>query len=197
MAVLVLLLLIWSARYFLLGSEAYFERQLEVYQDHTAGLLLHIGGMMVAAAMGPFQFLRGLRNRHPKLHRVMGRVYLSGIAVGGLGGLYLSTISASGIVSDLGFGLLALAVLFASAMAFLAIKGRRLQEHREWMTRSFALVLAAVTLRIYLPFLEATLGEQDGYALVAWLCWLPNLVVAEWLIRSRLRRTPERGLAPA
>jgi Predicted membrane protein (DUF2306) len=105
--------------------------------------------------------------------------------------LYMAQYSASGLVSDLGFGLLAVAVLFATGQAFLAIKRREIQTHREWMTRSYALILAAVTLRIYLPFLESAFGEQDGYALVAWLCWVPNLVVAEWVIRKGLRASPE------
>jgi hypothetical protein len=59
------------------------------------------------------------------------------------------------------------------------------------MTRSYALIFAAVTLRIYLPFLATAFGEHDGYAIVAWACWVPNLLVAEWLIWSRLRRRPE------
>ena len=66
-----------------------------------------------------------------------------------------------------------------------------MQSHREWMVRSYALILAAVTLRIYAPFLEGSLGEQDGYALVAWVSWVPNLVAAEWLIRRSYRRRPE------
>ena len=59
------------------------------------------------------------------------------------------------------------------------------------MTRSYALILAAVTLRVYVAPLEGAFGEHDGYAIVAWACWVPNLVFAEWFIRSRLRRHPE------
>jgi hypothetical protein len=109
----------------------------------------------------------------------------------------MAQYSASGIVSDVGFALLAAGVLFTSAMAFAAIKRRDVQTHREWMTRSFALILAAITLRIYLPGLEAAFGDRDGYAIVAWACWVPNILVAEWLIRSRLRHRPEPRLAAA
>jgi hypothetical protein len=59
------------------------------------------------------------------------------------------------------------------------------------MTRSYALVFAAITLRGYAGPLEGAFGEHDGYAIVAWACWMPNLVFAEWLIRSKLRRHPE------
>jgi uncharacterized membrane protein len=197
MAALVLILLLWSLRYFLVGAEAYFPRQREIYERETLGILVHIGGMMVAAALGPFQFLRAFRDRYRGLHRAMGKVYLLGALVGGGAGLYMAQYSASGIVSDIGFGLLAIALLLASGLAYLAIRRGVVQEHREWMTRSYALILAAVTLRIYIPFLEAAFGEQDGYAIVAWACWIPNLIVAEWLIHSHLRDTPERSLRVA
>ena len=197
MTALLVLLVLWSLRYFLFGAEAYFPRQKELYEVQTAGILIHIGGMMVAAALGPFQFLRALRDRHLKVHRAIGRLYLGGALVGGLGGLYMAQYSASGIVSDAGFGLLAVTLLLTTGMAFLKIKQGAVQEHREWMTRSFALILAAVTLRIYVPILEGVLGEHDGYAAVAWLCWIPNLLVAEWLIRGHLRNRRESNLPVA
>jgi hypothetical protein len=53
------------------------------------------------------------------------------------------------------------------------------------MTRSFALTFAAVTLRIYIPLaLAAGVGFADSYPAIAWLCWVPNLVVAQFLVRS-------------
>ena len=185
------LLVFISSRYLTMNPEVYFPRQREVYEAHTLGLMVHIGAMILGAAIGPFQFLRSFRARYPAAHRIAGRVYLLGTMVGGLGGLYLAQYSASGAISDVGFGLLAVLVLLTGAMAYVRILQGRVQAHREWMTRSYALMLAAVTLRIYAPFLEATLGEQDGYAIVAWACWVPNIVVAEWMIRTRFRRRPE------
>jgi hypothetical protein len=59
------------------------------------------------------------------------------------------------------------------------------------MTRSYALIFAAVTLRIYLPILSPALGEHTAYLIISWACWVPNLVFAEWLIRTKLRPHPE------
>ena len=56
------------------------------------------------------------------------------------------------------------------------------------MIRSASLTLAAVTLRIYLPLLSVTLGLEVGYVLVAWLCWVPNILLAEWILRREPRR---------
>jgi hypothetical protein len=51
------------------------------------------------------------------------------------------------------------------------------------MIRNFALTFAAVTLRLWLPA-SVVSGVPFGiaYAIVAWLCWLPNLAVAEWML---------------
>ncbi len=179
------LLTLLSARYFALDPEAYFPRQRDVYEDHTAGLLLHIGGMIVPALLGPAQFLPGLRDSRPRVHAWMGRAYLAGAVAGALAGLYMSQFAASGAPAGVGFALLAVAVLGTAAMAFREVRRRNISAHRDWMTRNYALIFAAVTLRIYLTPLEAALGEDAGYAVVAWACWLPNLVFAEWLIRSR------------
>jgi len=185
------LLLLFALRYFVFGEEAYFPRQHEVYEAHAFWLLLHIGAMIFATALGPFQFLRFFRNRHLSLHRSMGKVYLVAGSIGAVGGLYMAQYSASGIVSDVAFALLAIGVLTTGLMAYLNIRRGNVQEHREWITRNYSLILAAVTLRIYTAPLEALFGEWTGYAMVAWLCWVPNLLVAEWIIRANLRKRPE------
>ena len=56
--------------------------------------------------------------------------------------------------------------------------------HRRWMIRSYALTAAAITLRLYLPLLSHLGIPFDmSYPVVAWLCWVPNLLFAEWLCR--------------
>jgi hypothetical protein len=66
----------------------------------------------VATLMGPLQFLpRSTTRRYLRLHRWLGRVYLGGVLVGGLGGLYLAFLAYGGLPARLGFGLLAVAWL--------------------------------------------------------------------------------------
>jgi hypothetical protein len=51
------------------------------------------------------------------------------------------------------------------------------------MIRSYALCLAAVTLRIYIPVgLAAGIDYSTSYPAIAWLCWVPNLLAAEWIV---------------
>lgn len=166
----------------------------QVRLTRPLALSAHLGGGLVAMALGPWQLSSRLRARALNGHRWMGRVYVIAVAVGGLGGLVLATGSQGGLVTHLGFGMLAVLWLAATGMAWIRIRARDQAAHRRWMIRSFALTLAAVTLRVYLP-LSAGLGIpfEEAYQAISWFCWVPNLVVAEWIILRR--RAPE--LQPA
>jgi hypothetical protein len=68
------------------------------------------------------------------------------------------------------------------------IRARDQQAHRAWMLRSYALTLAAVTLRLYIPIGVASgLAFESVYPTVAWACWVPNLMLVEWWILPRHR----------
>jgi len=85
-----------------------------------------------------------------------------------------------GLVAHTGFFLLGVLWLATTALALSAILQRRITLHREWMVRGYALTFAAVTLRLWLPLLAAVSGSfEEAYQTVAWLCWVPNLIVAE------------------
>ena len=155
-------------------------------------LFVHAGLAATAMLLGPFQFLQPIRTRVPILHRWMGRTYVFACLGGGFAGLLLSTGSTAGPVARLGFGLLAVIWLITTSMAWNKAHTRRFEEHRRWMIRSFALTFAAVTLRLYMPI--AAIAHLDGltaYRAIAWLAWVPNLIVAElYLARGRVRRVP-------
>jgi uncharacterized membrane protein len=152
-----------------------------VFLTHSAGIYAHIFASAVAISIGPFQFVAAIRRRFLRLHRWMGRVYLGiGVLVGGLAGLYMATFAFGGIVSKLGFSFLAVLWLYTGLRAFLAIRRGDTVEHRRWMVRNFSLTLAAVTLRILLPLSQVSgIPFELAYPAIAWLCWVPNLLVAE------------------
>ena len=84
-----------------------------------------------------------------------------------------------------GFGTLALVWLLTAALAFARARQRRLEEHREWMIRSYSLTFAAATVRLAaLPLLVLTRAPVVAITCTFW-SWILNLVVAEWLIRRR------------
>lgn len=154
----------------------------------------HIGGGLVAMAIGPFQLHRELRAKALNLHRAMGRLYAAAVLAGSLGGLWLALNASGGLTARTGFGTLAILWLIVTAIAIARIRARNQPSHREWMIRSFALTLAAVTLRIYLPLSLANgVPFPVAYPIIAWACWVPNLLVAEAIIRA----TRAGQLAPA
>lgn len=147
----------------------------------------HLLGGAIALAIGPFQLSSRFRKRHLSLHRLLGRIYVSMILIGGLGSLSLAISASGGLPGKFGFGMMAVVWLISTSMAFISIRRRRIAEHQVWMIRSYAITLAAVTLRFYLPISIAAGYEFAAvYPVIAWLCWVPNLIVAEWLVLRRV-----------
>ncbi len=59
------------------------------------------------------------------------------------------------------------------------------------MLRSYALTLAAVTLRIYLGISQVNgVDFVVAYQAISWMCWVPNLLIVEWFIIGRQRKRP-------
>ncbi len=159
-------------------------------------LTVHAAAAATALLVAPLQFRSRLRARWPKLHRVLGRVYVTGCLAGGVTGLLLALGSTSGPAATLGFGALAVVWFYATARAWRLAVRRELAVHREWMIRSFALTFAAVTVRLYLQvsqMLPVEVSVVDAYRAIAFLSWIPNLIVAELYLRSRRGRLMRGG----
>ena len=172
-----------------------FIQQKAIYTAHMTMLITHIIASMLAILIGPFQFLPGLRKgRLLKIHRFMGRTYLLSVLAGGLSGLYMAQFAHGGMVTELGFATLGMLWLYTGYRAYRHIRNKDLEAHRQWMIRNYALTFAGVMLRVWMP-VSVVLGADftAAYIIVAWACWAPNLLVAEWIIRRTLpvaRRTP-------
>lgn len=146
----------------------------------------HFLGGAVALVAGAFQLNAWLRNRFLGFHRWLGRLYMVAVIGGGAAALFLAPHSSAGLVAQSGFGLLGVFWIFTTANAYRHIRQGHVSQHRSWMIRSYALTLAAVTLRLYLPASQiAGFSMAVAYPAIAWLCWVPNLLVAEWFVRSR------------
>ena len=153
------------------------------FAANAAAIYVHVFASAVALVLGPAQFSQKLRLGRPRLHRWMGRAYLAvGVGAGGLAGLVMATRASGGPRARLGFGCLALGWLTSGALAYRAARSRSFVTHRRWMVRNFSLTFAAVTLRLYLPSaMAAGIAFEVAYPIVAWLCWVPNVLLAEAL----------------
>lgn len=173
-----------SWRFMVGGVEATMEFVAYHAQLRPIAFFAHVIFAPVALALVPFQLWQGLRNRRPIVHRVLGRLYGLAILISGASGLWLAATTMAGPVAAFGFGLLAVLWLGTTGRGIsLAIRGDRVA-HRRWMIRSIALTLAAVTLRIQIPMgMMLDIPFDTAYPAIAWLCWVPNLIVAEMIVR--------------
>jgi len=157
------------------------------YWPRAAVLLPHLLGGLVAIIIGPFQFWSHLRNSHPKVHRISGRVYLISVTIGALAGLAMALTSDIGLAYASGLGSLGVAWLAISGMAFLAIRRRKFIQHKQWMIRSYVVTFAFVTFRVVdgvLSYYE--IGEDPvRWSVLAWACWAVPLLVTELVIQGR------------
>jgi len=175
-----------SYRYLIPGAPGGAPPILANRFTHLGALTVHAGFAATALLIGPFQFLTGLRRRRPSLHRRLGAAYVVCCLCAGAAGLLLAAGVTAGRVASAGFALLAASWLVATANAWRLARARDFARHERWMIRSFALTLAAVTLRLYLGLSVALgLDYAVAYPVISFLCWVPNLIAAELFIAGR------------
>jgi len=142
------------------------------------------GGL--ALMIGWVQFSKKIRSRNLDLHRNLGKVYVIATLVSGLCGIYIALNATGGLVTTLGFMSLGLIWVYTTLKAYFAIRKGDVQLHQGMMIYSYAACFAAVTLRIWLPLLTIGFGGFDtAYRIVAWLCWVPNMVFAYFWVRRK------------
>jgi uncharacterized membrane protein len=160
-----------------------------MFRDDPISAPAHLLGGGLALLFGGLQFSQRLRQKYTTLHRWSGRVYVLGVAIGGSAAFHMALTTDGGAAGQFGFAMLAIAWLISTGMALIRILQRDVARHRIWMVRSFALTLAAVSLRIYLPVTQIQgVPFETAYAVIAWMCWVPNLLIAEWLAQPIVAR---------
>ena len=136
--------------------------------------------------IGWIQFSQSIRNKNLAFHRLTGKVYVISVLLSSLGGFYIGYFATGGMVPALGFMSLAVVWFYTTLKAYLLIKNKRTEEHKKMMTYSYATCFAAVTLRLWLPVLMMYFQNFTiSYSIVAWLCWIPNLIVAYFITRKQ------------
>jgi uncharacterized membrane protein len=180
----------FASPYLTFNPEVYFAEQREPYLRHEFALGVHVLSGILALLIGPFQFVGRLRRRFVRVHRFMGATYVASATALGVSGLILAPTAYTGLVASAGFTVLDLAMLFTTWTAVRMIVAGRYGEHRRWMIRSFSLIMAGVMLRVWSPIYIALAAAgvvdfsfETAYAAIAWLCWVPNLMLAIWFTR--------------
>jgi uncharacterized membrane protein len=158
-------------------------------------VLIHIPTAIIYSILGALQFSPGFRRRNRGWHRVAGRVLIPAGLLVALSGLWMAHFYAwpqgDGqlvYVERLVFGS---AMVASIIMGIDAIRRRNFASHGDWMTRAYAIGLGAGTqVLTHLPWFilsDAKPGELPR-AVMMGAGWMLNIAVAEWAIRSRVRR---------
>jgi uncharacterized membrane protein len=134
----------------------YHAYRLQVIADRQL-LIPHTLAGTLALLIGPLQFSTRFRQRHLKLHRVLGRIYVASVFVGSFTGIAL----AWGRPGLPGTSMQAAAWMVCTTAAFLTARNRQIAAHRQWMARSYAVTFTFVSSRVLnlMPAYWSHLGD--------------------------------------
>lgn len=142
-----------------------------------------LGG--IALLIGWLQFNTKLRLRNLSMHMAIGKIYIVSVLFSSLASIGLGFSATGGFMTSVGFVCLGTIWFMTTLLAYLKIKNMQIEKHRRLMIYSYAACFAAVMLRIWLPLLVMIFGDfLVAYSIVAWLCWVPNLLVANLIVRK-------------
>jgi len=147
----------------------------------------HVFTSCFVLVAGFTQFAPRLLYQYPRIHRAMGYTYLIIVtAISGPAAFIMGLYANGGPMARTSFILLSLLWIGFTALAGYFAVRRRFDLHGAFMFRSYALTLSALTLRSYTWLIDLSsipLSPREIYILTAWLSWVPNLLLAELLIR--------------
>jgi uncharacterized membrane protein len=135
-----------------------------------------------ALLLAPLQFSERLRRRYTAAHRIVGRVYVVGALVLAPLGAYIQYIEES-MGSSRSFTVLAVVdaalLMSTTAVAFLFAMRRRITQHRQWMTRSYAVALVFFEGRL-IGGITGLESSEAALITVLWTCLALALLFAEF-----------------
>lgn len=159
----------------------------------SAGFYTHIISGGSALLTGWILFIKKLRNKYISIHRNIGKIYVISALIGALSGIFVGFYATGGLIASAGFITVGIIWFYTTLNGYRHIKNGRFSQHEKMMIYSYSVCFAAVTLRFYLP-LSMALGIDFvvAYKFIAWLSWLPNLMIAYLLTtRQSLLQTAE------
>lgn len=187
--------------FFLIGAISMLVMSLHFFQSEVSGILkykdiateklfrvafkTHIFFGIIAIFTGPVQFLNNEKSTQGSVHRKIGYVYFVAVLVSAIFGFLVAPYAMGGIVTHIGFSILAVIWFSTIILAVRAAKRKDFITHKKWMYISYGLTFAAITQRTML--LIPLLLEVEFitiYRASAWLPWMINSGIAWYLFRK-------------
>ena len=150
------------------------------------GFLIHTLLGSIGLLCGILQLNQRILKKNRKIHRIIGWTYLLTIWSTSISGFWNALFFDVPILAKIVFLMISTFWFCATTIAYLRIRAGRIQEHREWMIRSFAISFFFVTFSLWVPTLLAIMPEEIAWPIGLALAASLNLLVAEiWIRRSR------------
>ncbi|WP_420573515.1 DUF2306 domain-containing protein [Kordia sp.] len=137
---------------------------------------IHITFGGIALLVGWSQFIQKFRKKFMKLHRIIGKIYVISVLIGGSVGFFIGFYVKGGIVSKVGFIFGALIWVLFTYLAYRYIRKGNVAKHQEFMAYSYAGTFAAVMLRLVLPPLMMFFSFKTAYGISVWMSWIPSVL---------------------
>jgi len=175
------LFVLWNNERFFLNPQA---SEWAHYNPIRWQLLPHGLGGTLALALGALQFSTSLRRRYLHIHRLSGKLYIASAFIVAPVAIWMAFINSPWFLIPFTIIQASTWMLF-TLFAYLCIRRGDIRSHRQWMMRSYAVVLIFLEGRVLMAIPALGRRGMDAIVLVNWGCLAVTLVVVECIIRWR------------
>lgn len=183
-------------KYLPVGSENNFllikQTEVQSVKGYLLLFYIHVFSAGLALPAGFTQFSSFILTKRRKLHRAMGYLYVVSILLlAAPSGFFIGIYANGGLVAKTSFIILSILWFFFTYKGLLTAKRKDFNAHRNYMIRSYALTISALTLRMWKVIIVWLWhpAPMDTYVVISILGWVPNFLLAEFLIANKKSKT--------
>jgi uncharacterized membrane protein len=147
-------------------------------------LIPHAFFASLALVLAAFQFSNRLRARYLQVHRVLGYVYVTSVAIAAPMGVLLARTVAQTPSITMASAVQSFGWMVTTGIALYCIRHGNVQQHRRWMIRSYPFAMVFTIARLIIPLPPIMRLGAQGVEAVVWTsvalaAFLPSLFL-EW-----------------
>ncbi|WP_020539464.1 DUF2306 domain-containing protein [Lewinella cohaerens] len=176
----------WSYSDFAPTTGLLIAKQSVIQQSHyLLAFYTHVFSSIFVLLIGGLQFSSSFFRYSPRWHQLLGKFYVSIVLLlSAPSGFIIALYANGGLPAKVAFVFQSVLWWLMTVLALKYAREGNWMEHSKFMIRSYALALAAISLRIYAYVLPAFFGTYpiETYITNAWVSWVGNLLLAELFI---------------
>ncbi|KIL39027.1 hypothetical protein SD70_22645 [Gordoniibacillus kamchatkensis] len=146
---------------------------------------IHVVFACLSMVAGAANFSAWIRMKYPKLHRMIGYLYLMCVLIVVVTSGYMAPYATGGKASSMAFNLLNIIWAAFTIVAIVKIKKKQVLSHRKWMTRSYAFVFTNLAIHLLTSLFHGGFGlaYTDSYKIAVYGSIVLLIFLAELVIR--------------